>query len=92
MENKSGLPQRKETDSLIYLSFKEKGDEMAYSNLIISKIKTDYFFADLNGDGKLDILASVNADIGGSSFWDDLIVFLNENESYSLTSVTSSLT
>ncbi len=89
-ENKSGLPQKKETDSLIYLSFKEKGDEMAYSNLTISKIKADYFFADLNGDGKLDILASVNADSGGSSFWDDLIVFLNENESYSLTSVTSS--
>lgn len=89
-ENKSGLPQKKETDSLIYLSFKEKGDEMAYSNLTISKIKGDYFFADLNGDGKLDILASVNADSGGSSFWDDLIVFLYENESYSLTSVTTS--
>lgn len=88
---KNGIPQREETDSLINLSFKEKKeDDMPYSNLTISKIKSDYLFGDINNDGKKDIIASVGADGGGSASWNELFVFINENDNYILKSVTSS--
>lgn len=89
-KNRNGIPLRNETDSLINLSFKEKGDDMAYSNLIISKIKSNYIFGDLNNDGKVDLIASVNANTGGSGSWDELFVFINENGKYELKTITSS--
>lgn len=90
-QNRNGIPQRTETDSVINLSFKEKkGDDMPYSNLSISKIKSDYLFGDVNNDGKDDIIASVGADSGGSANWNDLLTFINERDKYELKSVTSS--
>jgi hypothetical protein len=89
-QNQTGIPQRNETDSLINLSFTGKGDETPYSNLMISKMKSDYLYGDLNNDGKSDLIASVNSDGGGSASWCDLFVFINENDSYVLKSVTSS--
>lgn len=89
-QNRTGIPQRNETDSLINLSFTGKGDETPYSNLVISKMKSDYLFGDLNNDGKTDLIASVNSDGGGSATWIEYITFISEDNQYVLKSVTRS--
>jgi hypothetical protein len=92
-QNLKSIPKIEETDSVINLSFTEiSEDELAtpYSNISISKIKSDYLFGDLNNDGKIDVVASVWSNGGGSATWVEYVTFISEDNQYMLKSVTRS--
>lgn len=89
-QNLKSIPKRDETDSVINLSFTAKGDETSYSNISIPKLKTDYIFGDLNNDGKVDIIAAIYADSGGSATWFEYATFISEDNQYVLKSITNS--
>jgi hypothetical protein len=89
-KNINYTPHRKETDSIIDLSFYENEEDLAVSYLTISKVKSDHLFGDLNNDNNNDVLAIVFASGGGSYFWYDIFTFISEHDKLVLKSVTQS--
>ena len=95
-KNPYGRVRQSESDSTINLSFsylkkKKKDDGGPYLFVTIPKSLKLYLSGDINTDGKKDIIALPVLTEGGSSYWQDIMVFTGNGSGHDLLTVASSM-